>query len=68
MIDTAWAAVLLNWSTIAQTTLARRIDGIKRKECTLLAFGPYFFFFFAVFFFAAVFFAFFAFIVCPSIQ
>jgi hypothetical protein len=59
VIDTAWAAVLPNKSTIVPTNPAKRIDIIKRKGCTLV--GPYFFFFFAVFFFA-VFFAFFAFI------
>jgi hypothetical protein len=59
VIDTAWAAVLLDRSATIPTTYASRIGETERKECTLRV---YFFFFFAVFFFA-VFFAFFAFIV-----
>jgi hypothetical protein len=61
VIDTAWAAVLLDRSTTTPTTYASRIGETERKECTLRAYF-YFFFFLAVFFFA-VFFAFFAFIV-----
>jgi hypothetical protein len=65
VIDTAWAAVVLNRSKITPIRRVDRISDCERKECTL---QPYFFFFFATFFFTA-FFAFFAFIVVrPSVS